>query len=167
MIIDTQILDELTAKAKESPRLRVAMDLRNSPVDPATGQKRMTECITKCQPYLKITDIQINGTPFNSSSLSHGQEVLDVLIKGTTQEPMRCGVRLIIKGLGGTPYAGFVDGHYVIDLKLHEPYSQDFFLAPDCQNLRIEGFYEPFSRSLVLPNEGFIGLESTLIQEEK
>lgn len=50
---------------------------------------------------------------------------------------------------------------------LLEPYSQDFFLAPDCQNLRIEGFYEPFSRSLVLPNEGFIGLESTLIQEEK
>ena len=33
MIIDTQILDELTVKAKESPRLRVAMDLRNSPDD--------------------------------------------------------------------------------------------------------------------------------------
>lgn len=33
MIIDTQILDELTAKAKESPRLRAAMDLRNSPDD--------------------------------------------------------------------------------------------------------------------------------------
>lgn len=33
MIIDTQILDELMAKAKESPRLRVAMDLRNSPDD--------------------------------------------------------------------------------------------------------------------------------------
>ena len=33
MIIDQQILDELTSKAKESPRLRVAMDLRNSPDD--------------------------------------------------------------------------------------------------------------------------------------
>lgn len=33
MIIDQQILDELTAKAKESPRLRAAMDLRNSPDD--------------------------------------------------------------------------------------------------------------------------------------
>lgn len=158
-------------------------------VDPATGQKRITDCITNCQPYLKITDIQINGTSFNSSSLSHGQEVLDVLIKGTTQEPMRCGVRLIIKGLGGTPYAGFVDGrytnhlwdiqpgeftiehhiklpryladgHYAIDLKLHEPYSQDFFLAPDGHNLHIEGFYEPFSRTLNLPSEGFLGLES-------
>ena len=30
MIIDKNILDSLTAKAKESPRLREAMDLRNS-----------------------------------------------------------------------------------------------------------------------------------------
>ena len=33
MIIDKQILDELTARAKESPRLRMNMDLRNSPED--------------------------------------------------------------------------------------------------------------------------------------
>lgn len=30
MIVDKKILDELTAKAKENPRLRMAMDLRNS-----------------------------------------------------------------------------------------------------------------------------------------
>ena len=33
MIIDKQILDGLTARAKESPRLRMNMDLRNSPED--------------------------------------------------------------------------------------------------------------------------------------
>ena len=33
MIIDTQILDGLTARAKESPRLRMNLDLRNSPED--------------------------------------------------------------------------------------------------------------------------------------
>ena len=33
MIIENKILDELTAKAKENPRLRQAMDLRNSPED--------------------------------------------------------------------------------------------------------------------------------------
>ena len=33
MIVDRQILDELSARAKESPRLRMAMDLRNSPED--------------------------------------------------------------------------------------------------------------------------------------
>ena len=33
MIINKKILDELTEKAKASPRLRQAMDLRNSPED--------------------------------------------------------------------------------------------------------------------------------------
>ena len=33
MIIDKNIFDELTAKAKENPRLRMALDLRNSPED--------------------------------------------------------------------------------------------------------------------------------------
>ena len=33
MIIDKQVLDELTTRAKESPRLRMNLDLRNSPDD--------------------------------------------------------------------------------------------------------------------------------------
>ena len=33
MIIDQQVLDELTARAKVSPRLRMNLDLRNSPAD--------------------------------------------------------------------------------------------------------------------------------------
>ena len=33
MIIDKQILDKLTEQAKESPRLRMAMHLRNTPED--------------------------------------------------------------------------------------------------------------------------------------
>lgn len=38
MVVDNQILDSLTKQAKESPRLRMAMDLRNSPDD---GSQRM------------------------------------------------------------------------------------------------------------------------------
>ena len=33
MVIDRKILDELSTKAKENPRLRQSMDLRNSPED--------------------------------------------------------------------------------------------------------------------------------------
>lgn len=33
MVVDKKLLDELSAKAKESPRLRMAMDLRNSSED--------------------------------------------------------------------------------------------------------------------------------------
>ena len=42
MIIDQHILDELTAQAKASPRLRMNLDLRNSPED---GSQRMLNAI--------------------------------------------------------------------------------------------------------------------------
>ena len=42
MIIDQSILDELTAKAMVSPRLRMNLDLRNSPSD---GSQRMLNAL--------------------------------------------------------------------------------------------------------------------------
>ena len=42
MIIDKQILDDLTAQAKASPRLRMNLDLRNSPSD---GSQRMLNAL--------------------------------------------------------------------------------------------------------------------------
>ena len=42
MIIDQHTLDELTAHAKASPRLRMNLDLRNSPAD---GSQRMLNAI--------------------------------------------------------------------------------------------------------------------------
>ena len=42
MIIDSLLLDKLTAQAKESPRLRMNLDLRNSPED---GSQRMLNAL--------------------------------------------------------------------------------------------------------------------------
>ena len=42
MIIDKQILDSLSMQAKESPRLRAALDLRNTPED---GSQRMLNAL--------------------------------------------------------------------------------------------------------------------------
>ena len=42
MIIDQTILDDLTAQAKASPRLRMNLDLRNSPAD---GSQRMLNAL--------------------------------------------------------------------------------------------------------------------------
>lgn len=42
MIINTHILDQITEQAKESPRLRIAYDLRNSEED---GSQRMLNAI--------------------------------------------------------------------------------------------------------------------------
>ena len=42
MLVDQTVLDELTARAKASPRLRMNLDLRNSPAD---GSQRMLNAI--------------------------------------------------------------------------------------------------------------------------
>jgi lipopolysaccharide transport system ATP-binding protein len=155
-----------------------------------TGEQKMIkESISACRSYLKINEIQINNTSYNTTSLTPGQEVLDVLIKGKTTEPMRCEMRMVIKKMDGTPLAGFVEGSYtgrlcdiqpgeftmerhirlprylangdyLIDLYLHEPYRQDFFKAKNCQSLHVEGFFDQYAKTLILSSEGFIGLES-------
>ena len=170
-----------------------AEDAVNYYLESTTSQsedrKLMTDCIDRCKPYLKVSEIRINNTPYNTTSLAQGQEVLDVLIKGNTTIPMRCEVRMIIKKLDGTPMAGFVegwykgrlfdiqpgdfiierhirlpkymaDGDYLIDLWLNEPYRQNFFEAKNCQTIHIEGFYDKYARTIRLSIDGFIGLES-------
>ena len=42
MLVDQTVLDALTARAKESPRLRMNLDIRNSPAD---GSQRMLNAI--------------------------------------------------------------------------------------------------------------------------
>ena len=155
----------------------------------AEGQKLMTDYITDCKSFLKISEIQINHTPYNFTSLAHDQEVLDIQIKGHTTVPMKCETKMIIKKLDGTPMASLIegryigklydiergeftiqkhvrlpkyiaDGNYLIDINLHEPYVQNFFYAQNCMTLHIEGFYNQFAKPIVLSTEGFVGLES-------
>ena len=153
------------------------------------GKKQMVDSIERCKSFLRINEIQINNTPYNSTSLAYGQEVLNVLINGNTSEAMRCDIKLIIKKLDGTPMACFIEGRYKgylydiqpgdftinrhirlpkymadgvynIDLYLHEPCRQDFFQAPNCQSIHIEGFYDQYAHSINISHDGFIGLES-------
>ena len=151
--------------------------------------KLMTDCIRYSKSYLKISEFQINNTPYNATSLSQGQEVLDVVIKGYTTEPMKCEIQLVIRKLDGTALASFAegrykahlcaiqpgefsierhialpkylaDGDYLIDFYLHEPNVQDYVAAPNIQTLHIEGFHDQFAQNLRLNGDGFIGLES-------
>ena len=155
----------------------------------AEEQKLMTDCIQECKSFLRINEIQINNTPYNLTSLNHGQEVLDVLIKGNTSDSIRCDIKLIIKKQDGTPMACYMegrykghlydiqpgdftinrhirlpkymaDGAYTIDMALYEPNCQVFFKAPNCQTMHIEGFYDQYGHPIKLSRDGLIGLES-------
>lgn len=179
--------------------LGTADEAINHYLESATSQsedrKLITDYIKHCKSYLKINEIQINDTPYNATSLTQGQEVLDVLIKGHTTESMKCEVKMIIKKLDGTPMASLIegrytgklyylecgdftiqkhirlpkyiaDGNYLIDIYLHEPYVQNFFDAQNCMTIHIEGFYNKFAKPIVLSREGFFGLESVRMIEE-
>lgn len=155
----------------------------------AEEQKLITDCVQECKSFLKISEILINNTPYNSTSLVHGQEVLDAFIKGNTSEPIKCDIKLVIKKLDGTPMACYMegrykgnlydiqpgeftinrhirlpqylaDGVYTIDMALYEPNFQVFLKVPNCQTIHIEGFYDQFAHPINLSRDGFIGLES-------
>ena len=53
MNIDKSLLDELTAQAKASPRLRMNMDLRNSPAD---SSQRMLNALEPGTVILEMKD---------------------------------------------------------------------------------------------------------------
>jgi lipopolysaccharide transport system ATP-binding protein len=139
--------------------------------------------------FLDISEILINGTSANRTTLEPRQEFLDIVIRGEAREAMKCEVKLILKKLDGTPMASLIEGRYtgrlisvgpgpfeirkhvrlpkyiadgdlLVDLYLHQPIIQDFFIARGCALIHIEGFYDEFATPLVLGTEGFLGLES-------
>ena len=69
MIIDKNVLDELTEKAKASPRLRANLDLRNSPEDLS---QRMLNAM------LPGTEVAIHRHPMSNENV--------ILIKGRLDE---------------------------------------------------------------------------------
>ena len=159
-------------------------------LDAGNGEEgRIVDAITYRKDYISITSIEINGSESNRQTINKRQDFLDITIKGETANPIKCDVKLIIKRLDGTPLAAYIEGRYtdklitlqpgpfeinrrirlprylangdfIIDLYLNQPSTQDFFRARGCLNLHIEGFYDPFTRPLILGKDGFIGLES-------
>lgn len=145
--------------------------------------------INQKKAFLDIKEILINGSSEIKTILQPRQKTLDIIIRGTTTEPMKCEVKFTIKKLDGTPMASLIegrytgklisiepgvfeiakhirlpkymaDGDYPVDLHLHQPHVQTFFTALNCQTLHIEGFYDSYAYPMWLNEEGLIGLET-------
>ncbi len=150
---------------------------------------KIVDAISYRKDYISISSISINGSESNRQSINRRQDFLEVAIKGETDNPIKCEIKLIIRKVDGTPVASFIEGRYsdkiinlspgpfeivkrirlpkyiangdyLIDLGLNQPLTQDFFRAGSCMSLHIEGFYDPYCHPLILRRDGFIGLES-------
>jgi len=136
---------------------------------------------------LHINQIKINGSSESASTIKNGQQTLDIIIEGETDDDMQYDVMLILKTKDGTPLATFAKGHYLgdiqhltkgsfkikrtiqlpkilskglisIDLFIHHPMVEYYLKAPGCCVLESEGYQEGFGHALSQEDNGLIGL---------
>lgn len=151
---------------------------------------RIVDGIQMKKDYLEISEILINGTEENMTTLSPHQGYLDIIIKGSSRLPIKCEIKMILRRTDGVAVASLIegrykgrllellpgqftiikhirlpkyigDGNYIIDLFLHQPLVVDYYFeAPHCATLHFEGFHDPYALPMFLGNEGFLGMES-------
>lgn len=155
----------------------------------STQQTKIVNNIKWIKNTLKIDTISINGSEESFSTIKNGQNSLDVIITGHTEEEMTYDVMFTLKSKEGIPLATYAIGHYygelqhmetgtftikrsiklpqilskgilMADLYLHHPMVEYIMQAPDCCTLECEGFQQGFGRALSQEHNGFMGLEN-------
>ncbi len=153
----------------------------------AVQNEKIIDNIKWTKNTLHIESISINGTEVSSSIIRNGQESLDIIIEGYTEEDMSYDVMMTLKSKDGIPFATYALGHYMgeiqnlkigkfsikrtiklpnilskgiinVDLYIHHPMVEYMMKAPDCCSLESEGFQKGFGRALSQEPNGFIGL---------
>ncbi len=151
--------------------------------------KKIKDNISWKKSFISIDDIKINGTSDCESTIFNSQSFMEIEIKGTLEEPIVCGICLQFKNENDISFATFAEhgfkgnhislekgnfiikqkialpkylckGEYYIDLLLNQARTQDFFFAPHCAHIIVEGGADQFGKPLTAQNDGFIGLES-------
>ena len=140
---------------------------------------------------IEISNIEINNTRESYSLIKNGQEYLDILIEGISEEDMTYDIMMVLKSKEGIPLATYAKGHYMgdiqhapkgpfsihkhiklptiltkgiinVDLFIHHPMVEYYFKAPGCCVLECEGFQKGFGRTMNQDGCGFIGLEDSI-----
>ena len=139
--------------------------------------------------FLKINSIKINGTENTESIIKNKQDYLDIEIIGETSESIECGIVLQFKNKTDDTLATFAEhgpkgkhmtlkegpfriakkiilpqylckGEYYLDLLLNQARTQEFFFAPKCAHITVNGGADQFGNPLTANNDGFLGLEA-------
>lgn len=141
--------------------------------------------------FLKITRIELNGSPNSESTITSNQTTLDFLIEGVTEEVIPdLDVRIEFRNMQGIPMAALAEGHYrgltktitvkhfkiektiklprflssgdyLIDIVLHQPNVCLYMQAPHCAVIHVDGGVDQYGQPLICDRDGIIGLEST------
>lgn len=158
-----------------------------------TSGKKIVDNIKWHKSFLKINEIKINNTDKSESVVENNQEYFDVEIKGETTEDFQCGICLKFKNAQDITLATYAEhgyigkhvpvhignftlksrihlprfiskGEYFIDILLNQARTQEYFFAPKCAIITVNGSAAPFGNPLTSKNDGFMGLESIEFQ---
>ena len=141
--------------------------------------------------FLKISRIELNGTPFSESIITSNQTTLEFFLEGITTEIIPdLDVRIEFRNMQGIPMAILAEGHYrgitktittkvftikktiklprflssgdyLIDIFLHQPNVCHYMHAPHCAVIHVDGGVAQFGQPLICDRDGIIGLVST------
>ena len=155
--------------------------------DKDNQEKQIINNIKWKKSTLTITNIEINKSKYTTSTIKSGQQSLEIMIEGTTEEKMVYDIMVILKSKDGTPLASYARGHYdgiikhqdegdfvfqnfislpkiltrgiiYVDLYIHHPTVEYYLKAPNCCILESEGYQSSFGVSMLQETNGLIGL---------
>lgn len=150
-------------------------------------RKKIIDHIKDIKKTLQITNILINGTDADESTIEGEQRDLNVKIEGHTQEELHYDVMLIFRNKDGVVLASYAQGHYMgdirhlkegdfiiertiklpeilnrgpihVDLVLHHPMVEMLLSVNNCCVLNAMGYQKGFGSSLNQSEYGLIGL---------
>lgn len=141
------------------------------------------------KPTFHIDSIRINGTELCETTISSGQDTMDIEIAGSLDEDTTTNVYLRFKTKDEVPVATLSEGHYRgiltklgkgpfklrrtirlpkflssgdywIDLMMDHPMVEWQLQAPNCMIVTIQGNQEGFGCALHSADDGFFGFET-------
>ena len=152
--------------------------------------KKIIDNIKSTTNGLKITKMIFNGTPLSQSTITNGQQFIDVLIEGVSSQTLPdADVIVVFRDENGVAKATFAEGlykanaqaihpgefciqrrivlpkyaakgDYIVDICIHKP-NQCFYMdASACANIHFEGDCDKYGHPLIAQRDGFEGLES-------
>lgn len=154
----------------------------------AVNQK-ITERVQYCKGTIHITDIQINGQPYCSTTVLSNQEILTIRVEGDSDDDFTTDLMAVFVTKDQMPLATLAEGHYkgklikfksghfviektiklprfishgtcFVNLFMHHPMLEWQLRAPNCCTVEFEGGQMDIGAHLNLEDGGFLGLDT-------
>lgn len=151
--------------------------------------EHIADRIKMLKPGLHIDRISINGTELCETTIKSGQETMEIVIEGTTDEDLTTDILLRFKNRDDVALATLAEGHYRgaltkvkrgpfclkktikfprylcqadyrLELMLHHPMVEWQMKAPQCMVVTVQGNQEDFGFAIRGADDGFFGFET-------